>query len=74
MLEWWLYSKTQLPDDPVEIAKQCNWGNDQLAKVTVITHNENQADHETGRPALYDNGIGTDYQHNIGIRKGRVGR
>ena len=74
MLEWWLYSKTQLPDDPVEIAKQCNWGHDQLAKVTVITHNENKADHETGRPALYDNGIGTDYQHNIGIRKGWVGR
>ncbi|ODS16575.1 IS1249 family transposase [Corynebacterium diphtheriae] len=74
MLEWWLYSKTQLPDDPVEIAKQCNWGNDQLAKVTVITHNENQADYETGRPALYDNGIGTDYQHHIGIRKGWVGR
>ncbi|MHD0253348.1 IS256 family transposase, partial [Corynebacterium diphtheriae] len=47
---------------------------DQLAKVTVITHNENQADYETGRPALYDNGIGTDYQHHIGIRKGWVGR
>ncbi|SPJ39684.1 hypothetical protein CHUV2995_00465 [Corynebacterium diphtheriae subsp. lausannense] len=26
MLEWWLYLKTELPDDPVEIAKQSNWG------------------------------------------------
>ncbi|MTD96869.1 IS1249 family transposase, partial [Corynebacterium guaraldiae] len=57
MLEWWLYLKTELPDDPVEIARQSNWGQDQLAKVQTLTHNENQADHETGRPALYDNAI-----------------
>ena len=47
MLEWWLYLKTELPDDPVEIARQSNWGQDQLAKVSTLTHNENQADHET---------------------------
>ena len=46
MLEWWLYLKTELPDDPVEIARQSKWGQDQLAKVqTPLTHNENQADH-----------------------------
>ena len=28
------------------------------------------ADQETGRPAFYDNAIPTEYQHNIGIRKG----
>ncbi|MDV2422794.1 IS1249 family transposase, partial [Corynebacterium tuberculostearicum] len=44
MLEWWLYLKTELPDDPVEIARQSNWGQDQLAKVQTLTHNENQAD------------------------------
>ena len=26
MLEWWLYPKTELPDDPVEIARQSKWG------------------------------------------------
>jgi len=72
MLDWWLYLKTELPDDPVHIARQSNWGQDQLAKVTPLTHNENQADHETGRPALYDNGIDTEYTHSIGIQKGQI--
>ncbi|AEX43119.1 hypothetical protein CDHC01_0051 [Corynebacterium diphtheriae HC01] len=72
MLEWWLYLKTELPDDPVEIAKQSNWGQDQLAKIQPLTHNENQADHETGRPALYDNAIDTNYTHSIGIQKGQI--
>ena len=72
MLEWWLYLKTELPDDPVENARQSNWGQDQLAKVQTLTHNENQADHETGRPALYDNAIDTNYTHSIGIQKGQI--
>ena len=33
MLDWWLYLKTELPDDPVRIARQSDWGQDQLAKV-----------------------------------------
>lgn len=74
MIDWWLYLKTHMPDDPIEIARQCNWGNDQLAKVPVITRDENKADQETGRPALYDNGIGDDYEHNLGVRKGWAGK
>ncbi|MBG9320590.1 IS256 family transposase, partial [Corynebacterium belfantii] len=71
MLEWYLHSKTQLPDDPLEIARQCNYGQDQLAKVPdLVPEDHNTADHETGRPAFYDNAIPTEYQHNIGIRKG----
>ncbi|WP_340049796.1 IS1249 family transposase [Corynebacterium parakroppenstedtii] len=70
MLEWWLYTHTHLPDDPLEIARQCTFGQDQLAKVTTLTYNENHADHHTGRPALYDKGIPTEYTHSIGIRKG----
>ena len=72
MLEWWLYLQTELPDDPVEIARQSNWGQDQLAKVSTLSHNENQADHETGRPALYDNAIDTGYTHSLRIRKARI--
>ncbi|WP_302516670.1 MULTISPECIES: hypothetical protein [Corynebacterium] len=26
----------------------------------------------TGRPALYDNAIDTDYTHSIGIQKGQI--
>ena len=57
MLDWWLYLKTELPDDPVRIARQSDWGQGQLAKVSTLTQTANQADHETGRPALYDNAI-----------------
>ena len=60
------------PDDPLRIARQSHWGQDQLAKVSILTHTENQADHETGRPALYDNGIDTEYTHSIGIQKGQI--
>ena len=72
MLDWWLYLKTELPGDPIEIARQSNWGQNQLAKVTTLTRNENQADYETGQPALYDNGIDTEYTHSIGIQKGHI--
>ena len=72
MLEWRLYLKAELPDEPLRIAKQSHWGQDQLAKVSILTHTENQADHETGRPALYDNGIDTVYTHSIGIQKGQI--
>lgn len=71
MLEWYLYSKTQLPDDPLGIARQCNFGQDQLAKVNeLVLEDHNKADPETGRPAFYDNAIPTEYEHSIGIRKG----
>lgn len=72
LLDWWLYLKTELPDDPVRIARQSDWGQGQLAKVSTLTQTENQADHETGRPALYDNAIDTDYTHSIGIQKGQI--
>ena len=73
MLEWYLHSQTQLPDDPLEIARQCNFGQDQLAKVTdLVPEDLNKADQQTGRPALYDNAIPTDYNHNLGIQKGRI--
>lgn len=72
MLEWWLYLKTEQPNAPVQIAKQSNWGQNQLAKVPTLIHNENQADQETGRPALYDKAIDTAYNHSLGIRKGQL--
>ena len=40
--------------------------------IPALSHNENQADHETGRPALYDNAIDTNYNHSIGIQKGQI--
>lgn len=68
--DWWLYLHTQLPDNPVEIARQQNWGKDALAKVTALATTEQQAinGHEDGRPALLDNA----YNHNMAIRKGTM--
>ncbi|GAB3948420.1 IS1249 family transposase [Corynebacterium tapiri] len=71
MLEWYLHTKTHMPDDPLRIARQCNFGQDPLAKVNdLVLEDHNDADLETGRPALYDNAIPTEYEHSIGIRKG----
>lgn len=72
MLDRWPYLKTELPDDPIQIVKQSNWGQDQLAKVATLTHNENHADYETERPALYDSAIDTNYRHSIGIQTGQI--
>lgn len=71
MLEWYLHTKKQLPDDPRNTARQCNYDQDQLAKVNDLAEEDhNKADQETGRPAFYDNAIPTEYEHSIVIRKG----
>lgn len=72
--DWWLYLHTQLPGDPVKIARQQNWGKDALTKATTLANQEQQAinGHEDGRPALLDNAIDTAYNHNMGIRKGPI--
>ena len=47
MLEWYLHSTTHLPDDPLTIARQCNFGQDQLAKVNdLVEEDHNKADQE----------------------------
>lgn len=73
--QWWLYLHTELPDDPVMIARQQNWGKDALAKVNSLITQEKQATsgREDGAPATYDNAIDADYNHSTGIRKGHVG-
>ncbi|MDN6100527.1 MAG: transposase, partial [Corynebacterium flavescens] len=72
--DWWLYLHTQLPDDPVEIARQQNWGKDALAKATILANQEKQATngHDDSRPATLDNAIDAAYNHNMGIRKGTM--
>ena len=71
-IDWWLYLRIHQPQDPQEIAKKCNWGRDALSKVNATTHNENKANQETGRPALYDDAIPTEYNHSVGIRQGTI--
>ncbi|MDK7884672.1 IS256 family transposase, partial [Corynebacterium striatum] len=56
---------------PADIARRANWGRDALAKV-ITTPQQNTDNQETGRPALYDNAIGDEYSHNLGIQKGWI--
>ena len=44
-----------------------------VSTTSEVPHNENEADQQTGRPALYDNAIPTDYNHNLGVQKGWIG-
>ena len=68
-----LHLKTHLPDDTLKIARQCNFGQDQLVKVNdLVPEDHDKAHQETGRPAFYDNAIPTEYQHSVGIRKGQI--
>lgn len=74
-VDWWLYLHTQLPGDPVKIARQQQWRQDGLAKVTVLKNQETtDFGREDGRPAGYDTGIESTPTNSMGIRKGWLGR
>lgn len=74
-VDWWLYLHTQLPDDPVKIARQQKWGQVALAKVTDLINQEKpDAGQEDGRPATYDTGIDATPSNSMGIRQGWLGK
>ncbi|WP_075726190.1 IS1249 family transposase [Corynebacterium aquilae] len=70
LCEWWLLSRTKKPGDLIEIARQHDFGTNQLAKVKTATEALTDSN-PTGAPAEYDTGIDTGYTHSIGIRKGQ---
>ena len=72
MIDWWLYNHTELPGDPLEIARQSHFGQDLLAKAKELAAEDINNQQETGSPALYDQAIPTEYTHSIGIRKGHI--
>lgn len=74
VIDWWLYLKTQTPDDPVAIARSQDWGQVALSTAQdLIRHENTHPDrHGTGAPAGYDIGIDSGYQHSMGIQKGWV--
>ena len=70
VMDWWLYLHTEVPDDPVKIARDQRWGQDALSTATdLITHNTTATTNDIGAPAEYDTAIDTSYQHNLGIQK-----
>lgn len=73
---WWLYLKTQAPDDPVQIARSQSWGQDALSTALTLVNHENTHSKSTeiGAPAGYDTAIDFGYQHSMGIQQGWVGR
>ncbi len=71
MLDWWLYLKRncltiqyESPGSPT--------GPGPTRQSIHLTQPRTKPTHETGRPALYDNAIDTDYTHSIGIQKGQI--
>ena len=73
VMDWWLYLHTEVPDDPVKIARDQRWGQDALSTATdLITHNTTATTNDIGAPAEYDTAIDTSYQHNLGIQKGWI--
>lgn len=73
-IDWWLASKTQVPGDPVTIARHQRWGQDALAKVRVLLEAETPTQPAIGGLSGYDTAIDDSYQHSMGIRKGWLGR
>lgn len=65
-IDWWLLAHTELPPDPVNIAKAQNWGLDAAAWMKQQRTNVNSSSHDDGRPAIYDHGIATDFS-DIGV-------
>ncbi|OMP98506.1 transposase, partial [Corynebacterium amycolatum] len=54
-MDWWLYLHTEVPDDPVKIARDQRWGQDALSTATdLITHNTTATTNDIGAPAEYD--------------------
>ena len=72
MIDWWLYTKTEAPDDPEKIARQQQWGRKGLGKAHAVAQIEKQGQPDDGRPALYDNAVDRDYSHSLGIRRGQL--
>ena len=73
VMDWWLYLHTEVPDDPVKIARDQRWGQDALSTATdLITHDTTATTNGIGAPAEYDTAIDTSYQHNLGIQKGWI--
>ncbi len=73
VMDWWLYLHTEVPDDPVKIARDQRWGQDALSTATdLLTHNTTATTNDIGAPAEYDTAIDTSYQHNLGIQKGWI--
>lgn len=72
MVDWWLYRKTEAPDDLKTIARQQDWGRPRMAEAKAITQQRKLDTNDDGRPALYDNAIDKEYNHSVGIRQGQL--
>lgn len=73
VIDWWLYLKTQAPDDPIQIARSQQWGQSALTRAQELITHQN-ATKDDGAPAAYDTAIDSEYQHSMGIQQGWVGR
>ena len=75
-MDWWLYTHTEDPVAPLELAKQQDFGRqgEKAARAAWTKEQLKQRGHPDGRPATYDTGIDNEWNPSLGVRKGWAGR
>lgn len=75
-MDWWLYTHTEQPLPPIELAKQQDFGRVGLRTVQQAREREQLERHgpADGRPKTFDTGVDTDYNPSWGVRHGWAGR
>lgn len=75
-MDWWLYSHTEDPIPPLELAKQQDFGREGLKAAAAAWARQQRQQHgqPDGRPSAYDTAIDNEWNPSLGIRKGWAGR
>lgn len=75
-MDWWLFTHTEDPVPPRDIAKQQDFGRqgEKAARAAWAKEELKRRGHPDGRPATYDTHIDSEWNPSLGIRKGWAGR
>ena len=75
-MDWWLFTHTEDPVPPRDIAKQQDFGRqgEKAARAAWAKEELKRHGHPDGRPATYDTHIDSEWNPSLGIRKGWAGR
>ena len=75
-MDWWLYTHTEDPVAPLELAKQQDFGRqgEKVARAAWAKEQRKRRGHPDGRPATFDTGIDNEWNPSLGVRKGWAGR
>ena len=71
-MDWWLFTHTEDPVAPLELAKQQDFGRqgEKAARAAWAQEERKRRGHPDGRPATFDTHIDNEWNPSLGIRKG----